>query len=443
MKVVRPVDRRRREHGFVLVYFALCLVVLMAAAGFCVDLGAWYARSAQLQRAADAAAMAGVPWMPNDFATAQKVALATAKANGMVSGSNGITVTVTADPTSQHRLDVSVKDSALRTYFTGPFVKNLTETRSAVAEYQLPIPLGSPQNEFGCASGSACGSAAANVWLAVSGYCAPREQGDLYSAFYDGNYSSGSGGTTYCQVPGTTAPPSPAFANPEYRSSGYTYDYEIAGTNTTPPTVTQDVTVEIYDPSYDCPESGSSTPGDTYSGSTSPQCGTTTTNWVLSEPGPNALDYSTDVVVAKGVFSSGNTLCNLKWCALYTAHVGDIAGRYRLNIYTSANEAKSIGTNQFSLRAKQGDVTGLTNAGPSVNTTPVVDSAAFTVCTTVSGASGYSATCPEVHGEDAMSIYANGAAGSGSGCHLSDNSANGCAVFYLAQVDSAYSGKTL
>ena len=53
-------------------YLPLLLVPLMAFTGLAVDVGGWYARGAQLQRAADAAALAG--WLAAERARADGVA---------------------------------------------------------------------------------------------------------------------------------------------------------------------------------------------------------------------------------------------------------------------------------------------------------------------------------------------------------------------------------
>lgn len=82
-----PAGRRRvrGEKGYALVLAALMLRPLLAFAGFATDVGAWYARASRIQRAADAASLAGVVWMP-DLTQARTVALATAQRNGFVNG---------------------------------------------------------------------------------------------------------------------------------------------------------------------------------------------------------------------------------------------------------------------------------------------------------------------------------------------------------------------
>ena len=54
-----------RQGGFVLLKFALLLVPLLLMVGFSVDVGYWYNRTAAIQKAADAAALAGVVWLPD------------------------------------------------------------------------------------------------------------------------------------------------------------------------------------------------------------------------------------------------------------------------------------------------------------------------------------------------------------------------------------------
>src|ERR1700712_404054 len=82
------------ESGFVAVFIALLLVIMLIFAAFTVDFGSWYTRSAELKRAADAAALAGVVWMP-EIDQAQQYALAAAAKNGFVDGQNNVSVTVT------------------------------------------------------------------------------------------------------------------------------------------------------------------------------------------------------------------------------------------------------------------------------------------------------------------------------------------------------------
>ena len=56
------------ERGYTTAMTAFLLIPMMIFAGFAVDVGSLYTRAMEIQRAADAAALAGVVWMPGDFA---------------------------------------------------------------------------------------------------------------------------------------------------------------------------------------------------------------------------------------------------------------------------------------------------------------------------------------------------------------------------------------
>src|ERR1700758_1942365 len=60
----RAAPRPGDEAGIVIVWMALTLFVLMIFAGLMVDLGAWYQQSQDIQRTADAAALAGATYLP-------------------------------------------------------------------------------------------------------------------------------------------------------------------------------------------------------------------------------------------------------------------------------------------------------------------------------------------------------------------------------------------
>ncbi|HET8896063.1 MAG TPA: pilus assembly protein TadG-related protein, partial [Protaetiibacter sp.] len=67
----RALDRRSRltaarDGGYVIALTAMLMLPLMAFTGLAVDLGAWYARAAQIQRTTDAASLAGVAFLPID-----------------------------------------------------------------------------------------------------------------------------------------------------------------------------------------------------------------------------------------------------------------------------------------------------------------------------------------------------------------------------------------
>ncbi|HET9770236.1 MAG TPA: Tad domain-containing protein, partial [Acidimicrobiia bacterium] len=177
----RPEPTQDSERGLVLVWMAMTLVVLLGMAGFAVDLGSWYLRSAKLQRAADAAALAGVVWMPGDPASAQAAALATLHKNGIDTTKVSVSY---PPPSASQQFRVKLTDPNVPAYFSRPFLPSISETRSATSEYVTPVPMGSPKNTFG--SGNLLPSPnTENFWAAVSGWCSGKENGDLRQAGKD------------------------------------------------------------------------------------------------------------------------------------------------------------------------------------------------------------------------------------------------------------------
>ena len=71
-----------RSRGQVLVMFAAGLPLFLGMMALVIDVGTIWNESIHVQLAAEAAAMAGVPYMPGDFATATSVAKAEAAKNG-------------------------------------------------------------------------------------------------------------------------------------------------------------------------------------------------------------------------------------------------------------------------------------------------------------------------------------------------------------------------
>lgn len=120
-------------------------VVMFAALG--VDIASWHARVSFLQKSADAAASAGVVWMPN-LTKATQVAHESLAHNGIVPGVGDITVTVSEGAT-QTALRVVVTDNSAQRFLSAMFSGVQAISRVAEADYFLPLPLGSPLNYFG------------------------------------------------------------------------------------------------------------------------------------------------------------------------------------------------------------------------------------------------------------------------------------------------------
>jgi hypothetical protein len=128
--------------------FVGATVFMIGLLAIVVDVTWYWAKTLQVQRAADAAALAGAVWLPEQPTTATSTALASAKQNGFAPGS-GVTVTAVQDPDRDIQLNTMVS-APVQTFFMRLFGMNsLQATRTAKAEYVLPVPMGSPLNYFG------------------------------------------------------------------------------------------------------------------------------------------------------------------------------------------------------------------------------------------------------------------------------------------------------
>jgi Flp pilus assembly protein TadG len=176
---------RSQEGGYVAVMTALLMFVFMGLAAFAVDVGNWYVVGQKEQRAADAAALAGVTSLPSNPAGADATALSFSKINGFENvAATKVTSGVDGRPT---RFRVTVSRTVDNIF--GPLlgVPKTTVTRTAVADYAGPVPLGSPCNAFGndpdpSAStnrASSCTSAS-QFWANIGSKGQTKSSGDAY-----------------------------------------------------------------------------------------------------------------------------------------------------------------------------------------------------------------------------------------------------------------------
>ncbi|MGZ6328094.1 MAG: pilus assembly protein TadG-related protein [Candidatus Limnocylindrales bacterium] len=142
-------DARVRQRGQVLAIFAVSTFVFVAVLAIVVDVSWYWASSLKVQRAADAAALAGVVWLPGNVSQGVTTAKAEAAKNGYTDLVGGVTVTPTQDGSNDRQMDVTVS-APVNTFFMRLFgINSITATRSSKAEYVLPVPMGSPLNYFG------------------------------------------------------------------------------------------------------------------------------------------------------------------------------------------------------------------------------------------------------------------------------------------------------
>jgi hypothetical protein len=140
---------RTRQRGQVVVIFGLAIVLFMGLCALAVDISWYWVNNLRMQRAADAAALAGVVHLPGNVSLATSLALDEATKNGYTNGVGGVVVTPTQDPTNPRRLRVAIS-GPVSTYFARVFgIASFPARRDAKAEFVLPVPMGSPQNYYG------------------------------------------------------------------------------------------------------------------------------------------------------------------------------------------------------------------------------------------------------------------------------------------------------
>ena len=226
--------RLQGDDGYVLAMAGLLIVPLVVMTALAVDVGAWYAQATRMQRTADAAALAGVPMMPN-FAAARVAALSVTQRNGYADSS----VTVANDPLYPNRLRVSIDGEGDR-YFSGAGgVKKQMLSRFAVAEFNRNLQMGSPINFLGKDPDvdpdnlAARSGAQQPMWLNTSGYMSPKSSGDQFTS------SNCSGSTSSIIAPCNGSGPG---SNPEFSPDGYYYLVDVTAPH-------GPLDIQVYDPS--------------------------------------------------------------------------------------------------------------------------------------------------------------------------------------------------
>jgi Putative Flp pilus-assembly TadE/G-like len=154
-------DEHARQSGFVAVWMAIVLFVLIGVAAFAVDLVHAYLVGQQVQNAADAAATAGSAQIPNDIPCgagghARSTAVSLARTN--LTGDN-----LAVDPndidahcSGPNEMTVEIK-AKIDTWFARALgFSTLTVHREAVAQFDPALAMGSPANNLGDVPGDSC-----------------------------------------------------------------------------------------------------------------------------------------------------------------------------------------------------------------------------------------------------------------------------------------------
>ncbi|MGD0834809.1 MAG: pilus assembly protein TadG-related protein [Candidatus Dormibacteria bacterium] len=247
----------RGERGQVMVIFALVSLVLFAIVGLSIDAGMSYLASDQVSRAADAAALAGVAYMPGEYGSAENAALVEAARNGFTDAGSNNTCTASQFPcviTSQppgttNQLKVTISVTVPSTFLKLLGFGSHVVTRSATAEYLPPIALGQPGTQQGSTLAQ-LGTANNFYFERTEGYGNPRSEGDPFTPAADDSANSCDPQSS-CAA--TTAPDAQAISQTNGTEKAYPgynlnynggYDYLI----TLAPGQSADV--QVYDPAF-------------------------------------------------------------------------------------------------------------------------------------------------------------------------------------------------
>jgi len=441
---------RRRSKGQVLVLFALGIFVLTGAVAMVIDVTWYWANTLKVQRAADAAALAGVIYLPGNVTLSVSTARAEAVKNGYSNGSsaatcrnsslNNVVVTPTQDGSNPRRMDVTVS-APVSTFFMRIFgIDCIQATRKAKAEFVLPVPMGSPENYYGIdqlarstgfatlavPNASGAGTLAAKgFWGAVLTKGSDKANGDAFNPVTD---ITGGG-----------------VANPNYDPAGYGYTVEI-------PQGSAGGRVHVYDATY-CPTGknaqtgagGYLGTGDHWmSGTDQTNPTAVSTYFNLWDTNDTPYDTSDDMLL----YSSGSLFENklqVDRSAQY-APIADSSGKLwawgdgwqydtnAANRKPTAAVAPDCATDPY----HNGWWTLPPNLGPGTYrlqvTTTSSSNAGINASTRAENMFGLEVTAS---GSTTPRIY-----GSGRMCAY-NNLANGAQRFYLAQIEGIHAGKTM
>ena len=264
------------DRGAALALVAGSMVLLLGMAAFGTDLAWFYLNASRVQRAADAAALGGVVWMPANPGAADTTALDIALRNGYDSADPDVTVIPAEIPGAPNELEVTVQD-IVPTFFAKILgFDTMTIGRTARAEYIPPLKLGSPSNIFGndpsCYGSNA--DCAGNFWANIHGRNTDTVMGDARSSFC----AEGEDSVNGCAQ------------NFSYRDTGYLYGVIPNGSS---------FSVETLDMAFHN-ESGGVANGDpqrtgdhnNFCGSMDPACVGPTVIVNIFNPDPTPLDLS-------------------------------------------------------------------------------------------------------------------------------------------------------
>jgi Flp pilus assembly protein TadG len=244
-KLLRNRLRAGSDRGIVAIWTAILMVVFLGMAAIAVDISRWYVEIARLQKTADAAALGGAVFMPGNLSSADDTARALVLANGYDPAQ-----AATAAGEKPSQLKVSVTSTVENPFGAVLGTPTTTITRSAIADYASPVPMGSPCNVLGSepASAGATGqgpvasgncTGVGSYWVNIAGANTNKARGDGYSSGYCTQPDDGVGidNCSPSQVPNPGG--GRAFNNADYDPNGYVFMARTKATGT--------LTLEGYD----------------------------------------------------------------------------------------------------------------------------------------------------------------------------------------------------
>ncbi|MET0420707.1 MAG: pilus assembly protein TadG-related protein [Acidimicrobiia bacterium] len=245
--MARARDGEHAERGFFMVWFALLFVTLMGFAALALEYNRWESIGVRAQKAADAAALAGAVFLPDNLPNASSTARATSSKNGFTDGTSGVIV-ATARGQLPNQLKVTITVPTKNPFGAIVGYGNSTIVRSATAEYQLPQNLGSPQNSYGndpeaglspC-TGSTMTGCAPQFWGNIFGPASTKDKGDAIQAKLCGSGFDNCNSSSTLGSPPVAAPNT----NTDYDLNGYFYGIDV------PASPGGALNVKVFDPGY-------------------------------------------------------------------------------------------------------------------------------------------------------------------------------------------------
>jgi hypothetical protein len=204
--------------------------VILGFTAWSVDFWSWKREGARLQKAADAAALAGAVFMPENLnGVAFSTAVEVATKNGYTNGVGGVSVTVVQGQ-QPNQLKVSITENVQNIFGPVLGVDSTNVTKFGVAEYQRPVSMGSPINQFGndptVESVSHGSTRYPDFWTNVFGPASNKVSGDAIQS-------------TKC----TSGVDNCSGSNSDYDPNGYFYGIDVQSSGSP-------LTVQAFDPEF-------------------------------------------------------------------------------------------------------------------------------------------------------------------------------------------------